>query len=366
MASYDLYEASPLFGDLMGLTPDVEVGVYGGLDGAPGKTGLAQVIQGHEESSNLHNGLLGPLDFGWMDSNVDLLQFLTGEEVAPLEPTPPAIVKSCSVVMVDTVESIITEADSAIAVEILKSVAEDTTKMLDSGSDPAIKESSSQDIAGEDWFDILDDEVSQALAGHVVTDALSPVLSPVTAEDVESILSSGSSSPSQEMDTSGDWLSVMAMENIEIDSNTESSVQSSVFDEVSQSDLECLLARVGQVKSFPDDHNYQSVVSPAPSDSSSRPKPYSRSKNTSRSSSKAPNEPKLDRHERKKQQNKDAALRYRLKKKQEAGIVCSEVDELETRNTQLKDTVEQMTREIKYLKNLLSDVYKAKGFVKSQ
>lgn len=360
MASYSLYEGSPVFGDLMGLTPDVEIGVYGGQDGAPTKMGPALLIQGQEESSSLQNGLLGSLDFGWMDSNVDLLQFLTGEEVAPLEPTSPV---KTTMVEAEDVKSSITEADSAIAVEILKSVAEDTTKMLDSGSDPAINESliGSPADAAVDWLDVLDVEVSQALESYAVADYNNgPILSPVTAEDVESILSSGSSSPSQEI--SGEWASILPME---VDS-PDNSMQSPVFNEVNQSDLECLLL---QVKCVPDDHNYQMLASPpatpdpveGPSSGSSRPKPYSR-KNTSRSSRKAPKDAKqLDRHERKKQQNKDAALRYRLKKKQESSVISSEVDVLEERNTQLKDNVEQMTREIKYLKNLLSDVYKAKG-----
>jgi len=378
MASYSLYEGSPLFGDLMGLTPDVEIGVYGGQDGAPGKSVSSQLIQGHEESSSPSNGLLEPLDFGWMDSNVDLLQFLTGEEVAPLEPINPTFVKT---VESESVKSTITEADSAIAVEILKSVVEDTTKMLDSGSDPAINESSSQDTVLVDWLDGLDEEVSQALTDYVVAEDSGPVLSPVTAEDVESVLSSGSSSPSLEVENTVDLLSIVPMESMDIDNLDTSSVcsdnsmdsssmeTSSVFSSVHviQSDLETLLA---QVKVIPDDHTYQSVVSPEPAEGpssvSSRSKPYSR-KNNSRSSAKPPKEAKIaDRHERKKQQNKDAALRYRLKKKQEADVIGNEVSALEERNTQLKDTVEQMTREIKYLKNLLSDVYKAKGIVKSK
>lgn len=365
MESYSLYEGSPVFGDLMGLTPDVSLGVYGGQDGAPGKSGPIQLIQGHEESSSLQDGLLGPLEFGWMDSNVDLLQFLTGEEVAPLEPQPTTL-KMVAEPVASSSESI-TEADSAIAVEILKSVAEDTTKMLDSGSDPAVNESPSQDSIGIDWLDVLDEEVNQAFADYVVTDVSGPVLSPVSADDVESVLSSGATSPSgsqsPSQETSGEWPSIIPME---LDSPD--TIEASVFGEVqvSQSDLECLLA---QVKSVPSDHSYPSVVPPdsIKGPTSSRPKPYSR-KNTSKSSGKnASKATKPDnRHERKKQQNKDAAVRYRLKKRQEAGIIDTEVDSLEARNTELKDTVEQITREIKYLKDLLSDVYKTKEFMKSQ
>jgi hypothetical protein len=365
MANFSLQERPLFFGDLSVLIPDVEIGVSNGQDITTGKTGPNQLIQDHEESGSLQNGLLGPLDFGWMDSNVDLLQFLTGEEVAPLEATNQ-VINNFTVADVDTVTSSISEADSAIAVEILKSVAEDTTKMLDSGNDPAINESYSQDSVGVDWLDVLSDEVSQAFTDHVMTEARDAVLSPVTPEDVESVLSSGSPSPSQEMDNNSSWVSVFSIENMETTNSPDSSVHSSIFDEVSKSDLECLLV---QVRPEPHnlDHDYLAVSSPpSPGPSDSRVKPYSR-KNNSRSNKASSREVKTaDRHERKRQQNKDAALRYRQKKKKEADIITAEVDILEARNTELKDRVEQMKIEIKYLKNLLGDVIKVKEYLKSQ
>ena len=56
MSSYSLYEGSPVFGDLMGLAPHVECGVYGGQDEALSKARSTQLIQGYEESSSLQNG----------------------------------------------------------------------------------------------------------------------------------------------------------------------------------------------------------------------------------------------------------------------------------------------------------------------
>eukprot|EP00914_Ancora_sagittata_P022725 GHVO01045064.1.p1 GENE.GHVO01045064.1~~GHVO01045064.1.p1 ORF type:complete len:169 (-),score=37.55 GHVO01045064.1:277-783(-) len=67
-----------------------------------------------------------------------------------------------------------------------------------------------------------------------------------------------------------------------------------------------------------------------------------------------------DRKQRKKQQNKDAALRYRMKKKEESCTIGTECEQLEEKNRQLKDKVDTMTREIDYLKSLMAEVYKAK------
>ena len=68
----------------------------------------------------------------------------------------------------------------------------------------------------------------------------------------------------------------------------------------------------------------------------------------------------LDRKQRKKQQNKDAALRYRYKKRSEQDILNSEADELESKNKVLREKVDSMTREIQYLKDLMAEVHKAK------
>ncbi|ELU02266.1 hypothetical protein CAPTEDRAFT_50541, partial [Capitella teleta] len=62
------------------------------------------------------------------------------------------------------------------------------------------------------------------------------------------------------------------------------------------------------------------------------------------------------RKQRKKQQNKDAALRYRMKKKEESSTISTECEQLEERNRELKDKVDTMTREINYLKSLMAEV----------
>ncbi|XP_064595513.1 cyclic AMP-dependent transcription factor ATF-5-like [Liolophura sinensis] len=73
---------------------------------------------------------------------------------------------------------------------------------------------------------------------------------------------------------------------------------------------------------------------------------------------------KLSKRERKKLQNKNAATKYRLKKKQESSLIVSEEKGLEDRNKELRDKVDQLTREISCMKDVLGDIYKgleAKG-----
>lgn len=65
-----------------------------------------------------------------------------------------------------------------------------------------------------------------------------------------------------------------------------------------------------------------------------------------------------DRKIRKKEQNKNAATRYRQKKKQEMEIVLSEEQELSNRNVELKRILVDRNREAKYLKTLIREFYK--------
>ena len=67
---------------------------------------------------------------------------------------------------------------------------------------------------------------------------------------------------------------------------------------------------------------------------------------------------------RKKEQNKNAATRYRQKKKAEIEVILSEEKGLEDRNAELKLQVSDLSREIKYLKGLMRDLFKAKGLLK--
>lgn len=82
----------------------------------------------------------------------------------------------------------------------------------------------------------------------------------------------------------------------------------------------------------------------------SRPKPYSRSVD--------------DRRSRKKEQNKNAATRYRQKKKAEIEVLLSEEHTLRQRHSELGDKCSDLQREIRYLKGLMRDLFKAKGLIK--
>ena len=63
---------------------------------------------------------------------------------------------------------------------------------------------------------------------------------------------------------------------------------------------------------------------------------------------------------RKKAQNRDAALRYRSKKKDELGGLFEEAKQLEEKNKTLKEQVQGLNKEIEYLKSLMLDVIKAR------
>ncbi|XP_059145153.1 uncharacterized protein LOC131932294 [Physella acuta] len=71
----------------------------------------------------------------------------------------------------------------------------------------------------------------------------------------------------------------------------------------------------------------------------------------------------LNKKDRKKLQNKNAAIRYRQKKKEEAVGIKSEEQILEEKNNTLKMKVEDLQREIKYMKNLMEDVCRAKSLL---
>lgn len=66
---------------------------------------------------------------------------------------------------------------------------------------------------------------------------------------------------------------------------------------------------------------------------------------------------------RKKEQNKNAATRYRQKKKAECEIVMGEERVLQEKNDQLQVKCADIQREIKYLKSLMRDLYRAKGLL---
>lgn len=70
---------------------------------------------------------------------------------------------------------------------------------------------------------------------------------------------------------------------------------------------------------------------------------------------------KPERRERKREQNKTAASKYRQRKRAEQGDFLSEHGQLEKRNVELKSRVDELTREINYLKGLISEIYSSEN-----
>lgn len=66
---------------------------------------------------------------------------------------------------------------------------------------------------------------------------------------------------------------------------------------------------------------------------------------------------------RKKEQNKNAATRYRQKKKVLIEVILDEEKILENKHRKLLSTYKDCRREVKYLKSLLHDLFKARGFI---
>jgi hypothetical protein len=71
-----------------------------------------------------------------------------------------------------------------------------------------------------------------------------------------------------------------------------------------------------------------------------------------------------DRRERKKVQNKEAAARYRIKKRMEDKELSNEVDGLESQQKELKEKHDELQSEIKYLKSLMCEILQKKGILK--
>lgn len=66
---------------------------------------------------------------------------------------------------------------------------------------------------------------------------------------------------------------------------------------------------------------------------------------------------------RKKEQNKNAATRYRQKKKEEVHVILGEERVLMDKNKKLSTNFNDVRREVKYLKSLLRELFQARGFI---
>ncbi|CAI9560774.1 unnamed protein product [Staurois parvus] len=108
---------------------------------------------------------------------------------------------------------------------------------------------------------------------------------------------------------------------------------------------------------------YPSSVQSSPaSPISERPKPYDLpSQDKVLAKVKTVGQPRVDKKQKKMEQNKTAATRYRQKKRAEQEIISLECRELEQKNDSLKERADSLAKEIQYLKDLIEEVRKAKG-----
>lgn len=198
-------------------------------------------------------------------------------------------------------------------------------------------------------------------------DTSGPLLSPMSPEDVESILSSGPPSPQNGVIAEESFESLMSS----VMGSDVSFNDSSIMEEITpyeEAPTSIDLALLSQMVMSGNNTAAENITSD--SDSDYQPEisiPHSGGRGARPKVKKEPTSSETvlhkvkDRKLRKKQQNKDAATRYRQKKKIEQDIINDEVAQLEGRNTELKDKVDQMSKEISYLKSLLTDVYKARA-----
>lgn len=360
----------------------------------------AKVVLGHPQQGSADLGLAdllasspskdlpNPLESAWMDTKMDLLNLLTYDQdatppsmsAAPAQatmsrpsllqlamPSSPlggaAVVPSTSVPT--TPEPSMEDNSLQGSLDMLQKLLSADVKMdtLNLNSASSMMQQSEVYLPEQDLhFSLPTDQVAEGedifmeLCATGLEDLLSasldasieegPILSPVSADDVESLLSSSPPSPGNGLTSFIDTLQD-ANQPPQADS-AYSSLNVSAASMVSESDD---VSDVVFMDSFTD---------PAPG-----PEPTAKISPRSAPYAKAGGRGgrKPDRKERKKEQNRTAALKYRQKKKEETGTVTGEVEQLEERNTELKDKVDSISREINYLKDLLAEVYKAKGLV---
>jgi hypothetical protein len=187
-----------------------------------------------------------------------------------------------------------------------------------------------------------------------ITDA-DNIRSPLSVDDVESTISfSGPSSP----DTSSQSNFESSPETLSVVSLPQASTHRSIIESSPE------LYKVISTSSINSKHSSSPYARPSPKQSARKcdtPKAPRKRKSPAQPVPEHVIMEHLDKRDRKKLQNKNAAIRYRMKKKEEAQGIKGEEQELEDINSNLKTKVEDLQREIKYMRNLMEEVCKAKG-----
>lgn len=165
-----------------------------------------------------------------------------------------------------------------------------------------------------------------------------------------------------------DLMSLDTVNNADVDYNVDQHIADSIGDyqpisPLSADEVESLLSSAPSSPSeaaFLLGQRSSTPISQEPS--VSRATPYSRTPAASPEKMVVKSKMKtLDRRERKKQQNKDAATRYRIKKREEEKSRISEEEQLMNRNKELREQVDHVSQEINAMKEILRAVFKSKG-----
>lgn len=287
----------------------------------------------------------------WFDTKTDLLDLLTGvqnqqpdhvQQMTTDTPLAPSAILPQQDTSIESLEAIQALLLADLPVESTPAPVE--SEMDTSGSSIVVHDNATlPTVASNADIDILE-ELNHAGLEQLLDSAPDPntaslfdnsILSPVSANDVESVLSSSPPSPSEEIDLAS-LFSSFTSEPVTLDGEQVGEV------------LHVGPQRPVREKARTTPYTVRAVThSPiAPAATSSR-------------------KTKGDRRERKKEQNRTAALRYRDKKRSEQDILQQEADELMEANSVLREKKDSIAREIKYLKDLMAEVKKARSKAKT-
>lgn len=261
------------------------------------------------------------VDLDWLDNRIDF-SLLDGLELLkdepPQEPTPPPVKKDVGhlsefqTAAIDLLESLMVENNSEQEI----SYTTLTPKIISPSSQPLEIVSLHDQVLPDSPISLDDSMISVAgsmiLSEDMIINPQWDGSCPMTPEEVDSLLSSPPVSPDDSL------------------------------------------------------HSSDSEWMPYEEPKKARDKPYSRPTEKCEVATATPKVKGFDaktKKERKKVQNKNAATRYRQKKKSEADVTSSDFDVLNDRNIELKRKVEEMDHEIQYMKGILKDIYKVKGLI---
>jgi len=256
-----------------------------------------------------------PFQADWLDTKLDLFEFLQTDEQQIEEITPDESTDALTM---------LSNLGRPVIVEQLKTDNQTLMEALTS------------------LTDALDVPVEIAPVKHTDGEFAQP-FSPVSVDDIESLLSENQSPSNSAMSTAPSSPQHSSPSTSAM-STAPSSPQHSDHDDDTFNSILYELMTEGQT---------ESTAGPAKKSKSRKKGPYG--------SAKKDYDKTLDRKQRKKQQNRDAALRYRSKKRSQQEILDSQAEELEEKNKTLRDKVDSISREIQYLKDLMAEVRKAKS-----